>query len=209
MNTDSWLLRQDNTPYGPVPLHTLRIWICEKKIQRRDMISSDGGATWSLAERVPELAGYFPSDAFEISEVPKGYIGKVERRKKSIEVIDMLPMIDMVFLLLIFFALTSSFELNRYLKMKIPEAASSQHISQDETVTVQITQDNKLFLRGREIDLLSLQRWLRERLQKSGPFGLVIKGDENVRHGLIVKVLDVAQAVGLAEVFIATSQAAE
>lgn len=207
MNNDSWLLRHDNTLYGPVPLHTLRVWICENKIQRRDMISSDGGATWSLAERVPELAGYFPSDAFEISEVPKGYIGKVERRKKSIEVIDMLPMIDMVFLLLIFFALTSSFELNRVLKMKIPEAASSQHISHDVTVTVQITRDNKLFLRDREIDLLSLQHWLRERLQKSGPFGLVIKGDENVRHGLIVKVLDVAQAIGLAEVFIATSQA--
>ena len=203
---DSWLLRQENKPYGPVSLHTLRVWICEKKIQRRDMISSDGGATWSLAEHVPELAGYFPSDVFEISEVPKGYIGKIERKKRSIEVIDMLPMIDMVFLLLIFFALTSSFELNRFLQMNIPKAESSQELSHDDTVTVHITQDNQVFLSDRKIDLLSLQNWLRERLQQSGPFGLVIKGDENVRHGLIVKVLDIAQAVGVAEVFIATSQ---
>ena len=132
--TNNWILRKEDKLFDPVPLKTLRTWVYENRIQGRDMVSSDGGKTWSLAERTPELMPFFPSHSSATSEISKGYVGKIERRRRGIEVIDMIPMIDMVFLLLIFFALTTTFEMQRFMKLNLPEAASGSELERMETL---------------------------------------------------------------------------
>jgi len=44
----------------PVSLQILRTWVYENRVLGRDMVSSDGGKTWTLAERTPELIPFFP-----------------------------------------------------------------------------------------------------------------------------------------------------
>ena len=45
---NNWILRKEDKLFDPVPLKTLRTWVYDNRVQGRDMVSSDGGKTWSL-----------------------------------------------------------------------------------------------------------------------------------------------------------------
>ena len=164
---NDWILRKEDKLFDPVSLKTLRTWVYENRVQGRDMVSSDGGKTWSLAEKTPELLPFFSSQSPTISELPTGYVGKVERRRRSIEVIDMIPMIDMVFLLLIFFALTNTFEIQRFLELNLPKGSSGIELKKTEKLTLAINKDNQITLENELIELPELETQ-------------VAKGDETV-----------------------------
>ncbi len=199
---DKWILRRENKVFDPVSLKTLRTWVYENRVHGKDMVSSDGGTTWTLVEKTPELIPFFPSETSPISEIQRGYIGKIERKRRSIEVIDMIPMIDMVFLLLIFFALTSSFEMQRVLEMKLPKATSDKELIKKETLTLIINKENVVFLDKEQVELEGLQSKLKKAIGDGTEITLVIQGDQHARHGKIVEVMDIANRVGVKKILI-------
>jgi biopolymer transport protein ExbD len=201
MNND-WILRKEHKLFDPVPLKTLRSWVYENRVHGRDMVSSDGGKTWSLAEKTPELMPFFSSQSSFVSEIPRGYVGKVERRRRSIEVIDMIPMIDMVFLLLIFFALTNTFEIQRFLELNLPEGSSGIELKKTERLTLSIDKENQILLENEPIKLTELEYRLKEKMQGCTEVTLVIKGDENVPHGRVVELMDAANGAGVKKILI-------
>jgi biopolymer transport protein ExbD len=204
---NTWILRKDDKAFDPVSLRTLRTWVYEKRVQPRDMVSSDQGKTWSLAERTPELMPFFPSQSSAtVSELPTGYVGKIERRRRSIEVIDMIPMIDMVFLLLIFFALTSTFEVQRFLKLNLPEGRSGVEVKPAERLTLSIDEENQILFENEVVQLNVLDDRLKAVVQGDTEVTLVIKGDENVPHGRVVELMDVANGVGVKKILITVSR---
>ena len=188
--------------FDPVSLKTLRTWVYENRVFGRDMVSSDGGKTWTLAERTPELIPFFPAQTYTSAEISKGYVGKIERRRRSIEVIDMIPMIDMVFLLLIFFALTNTFEVQRFLEMKLPKAVSGEDIKRRKTLTLYINKGNRLFLENEALEPGELESKLKKVVQDGNEVTLVLKGDESVHHGRVVALMDVAHRVGVKKILI-------
>jgi biopolymer transport protein ExbD len=199
---NEWILRKEDKLFDPVPLKTLRTWVYDNRVQGRDMVSSDGGKTWSLAERTPELLPFFSSQSAAVSELPTGYVGKVERRSRSIEVIDMIPMIDMVFLLLIFFALTNTFEIQRFLELNLPKGSSGIELKKTERLTLSISKENKISLENEPIELPELEAKLKEVMQADTDVTLVIKGDENVAHGRVVELMDAANGAGVKKILI-------
>ncbi len=204
--TNKWILRKEDKLFDPVPLKTLRTWVYENRVHGRDMVSSDGGKTWSLAERTPELIPFFSSQSSTVSELPTGYVGKIERRRRSIEVIDMIPMIDMVFLLLIFFALTSTFEVQRFLELNLPKGSSGIELKKTERLTLSITRENQIILENEPIELPELESKLKEVMQGGTEVTLVIKGDENVPHGRVVELMDAANAAGVQKIMVTVSR---
>jgi len=204
--TNKWILRKEDKLFDPVPLKTLRTWVYENRVHGRDMVSSDGGKTWSLAERTPELIPFFSSQSSTVSELPTGYVGKIERRRRSIEVIDMIPMIDMVFLLLIFFALTSTFEVQRFLELNLPKGSSGIELKKTERLTLSITRENQIILENEPIELPQLESKLKEIMQGGTEVTLVIKGDENVPHGRVVELMDAANAAGVQKIMVTVSR---
>ena len=188
--------------FDPVSLKKLRTWVYENRVHGRDMVSSDGGKTWSLAERTPELMPFFSSQSSTVSELPTGYVGKIERRRRSIEVIDMIPMIDMVFLLLIFFALTSTFEVRRFLELNLPKGSSGIELKKTERLTLSITRENQIILENEPIELPELEAKLKEVMIADTEVTLVIKGDENVPHGRFVELMDAANGAGVKKILI-------
>jgi biopolymer transport protein ExbD len=170
------------------------------------MVSSDGGKTWTLAERTPELLPFFSSQSVTVSELPTGYIGKVERRRRSIEVIDMIPMIDMVFLLLIFFALTSTFEVQRFLELNLPKGSAGIELKKTERLTLSISKENQITLENNPIELGELESKLKEIMQGGSVVTLVIRGDENVPHGRVVELMDAANAAGVKKILVTVSR---
>jgi biopolymer transport protein ExbD len=200
--TNNWILRKEDKLFDPVPLKTLRTWVYENRVQGRDMVSSDGGKTWSLAERTPELIPFFSSQSPTSTELPTGYVGKIERRRRSIEVIDMIPMIDMVFLLLIFFALTNTFEVQRFMELNLPKGSSGIELQKTQRLTLAINDENQIILEDELIELQELKARLQEVIQGDSEITLVIKGDENVPHGRVVELMDAANGAGVKKILI-------
>jgi len=200
--TNQWILRKEDKVFDPVPLKTLRTWVYENRVQGRDMVSSDGGKTWSLAARTPELMPFFSSQSPTVTESPTGYVGKIERRRRSIEVIDMIPMIDMVFLLLIFFALTNTFEVQRFMELNLPKASSGIELKKMKRLTLAINIENQIILENELIESAELAAKLKQIVQKDTDVTLVIKGDENVPHGRIVALMDAANGAGVKKILI-------
>ncbi|MBU1152649.1 biopolymer transporter ExbD [bacterium] len=117
--------------------------------------------------------------------------------------LDMAPLIDVVFLLLIFFLLTSSFVLQPGIKVKLPKAKTTE-ISKEEEVYITIDKDNFLYLNEKLIPEEELNKRLL-RLASEDPNKLVIvKADQDVRHGRVVGVLDQIKRSGLSKLAIAT-----
>ena len=199
---NQWILRKEDKVFDPVPLKTLRTWVYENRVQGRDMVSSDGGKTWSLAARTPELMPFFSSQSPTVSESPTGYVGKIERRRRSIEVIDMIPMIDMVFLLLIFFALTNTFEVQRLMELNLPKGSSGIELKKTERLTLAINNENQIMLESEPIEPAQLAAKLKEIVQKDTEVTLVIQGDENVPHGRVVELMDAANGAGVKKILI-------
>lgn len=199
-----YIIRKKDKVYKPVPLKVLQRMAYERLLSPSDMVSVDGGNTWTLAGKMPVLHQFFLSDTAPLSlaEAPRGYSGKIERRRKSIEVIDMIPMIDMVFLLLIFFALTSTFEIQRVMEMNLPEATTADRLQEERTLTLYIKKDNQLQLEDRPVELHKLSSAIGEFVRQNNRVTLVIKGDAQVPHGRVVEVMDICHAAGVKKILI-------
>jgi len=115
-----------------------------------------------------------------------------ERRKRSETRLDMTPLIDMVFLLLIFFVLSSQFVSHKGFRVKLPKAAHAQ-IQKNESVMVIINKDGHILLEGKEVLSKDLKGAVLSALMGSRSKSLIIKADEGVPLGLAVKVMDVAK----------------
>ena len=115
-----------------------------------------------------------------------------EGRKKIKDTLNIAPLIDIVFLLLIFFMLSSHFVTQPGLKITLPTAVTAK-LHSEEDIIVFITEDNKLILNGKEVVLDKLRAELEIKLDKAGKKTVVIKADAKVDLGLAVKVMDRAK----------------
>ena len=123
------------------------------------------------------------------------------RQKKSSLGIEMAPMIDVVFLLLIFFMLSSSF-LNPALKLTLPQAASEDR-REPEPLTVSIDQAGNIFLNTQKVPMGELKAELAAHLSGKDPKAVRIRGDAEMPYKLFVEVMDRARQAGAEQIHIA------
>jgi len=105
---------------------------------------------------------------------------------------DIAPLVDIVFLLLVFFMLTANFIMQPGIKITLPVAKTAQPQAK-EKVIVFIGQDNKIFLDDRQISIDELKDVLEERLKSSQDKTVILRADEKIDLGLAVKVMDIAK----------------
>ena len=164
-----------------------------------------GGAAATAAAQAPGPAGEEPAPL------------KVKGKGLGDGEIDMTPMIDCVFLLLIFFIVTASFKLQKSLeipppekKEEAPQAKTIEQLENDENyVIVRIYKDNSITVDGEEApspqELLSKLREARSGSDGSpGPTGLMVLADGECRHETVVMALDMGTAAGMEDVRLAT-----
>jgi biopolymer transport protein ExbD len=117
--------------------------------------------------------------------------------------IDAAPMVDVVFLLLIFFILSSSFVLQPGIRVDLqPSKVIAATGFQGLVVTV--TRENLLFFNEQRTTLDALQKSLQAAAQKSRQQELIIKADKQVPHGTIVQIMSMAIEAGIPAINIAT-----
>jgi biopolymer transport protein ExbD len=131
---------------------------------------------------------------------------KFKRHNKlehGLQQLDIAPLIDVIFLLLIFFMLSSSFTFQSGINVKLPKAVTSDVIKEENWV-VTITSENVLYLNGKVVTLKELATQLSKPQFKQKP--LVIKSDRRASVGRIVDVWDLCRNLGIEKINIATNQ---
>lgn len=125
----------------------------------------------------------------------------VERREAAF---DLMPLIDVVFLLIIFFMLTTSFRtIFQGIKVDLPTTTTKQERI-EQNIIVTITKDNVLYLDKARVTTSKLVSLLKKKLREKK--GLVmINADKLVRHGKVVEIMDLAKQAGADRVGILTS----
>ena len=130
--------------------------------------------------------------------------GRPSRRNRTGLGLDLTPMVDVVFLLVIFFMVSTTFiTLESGLPVDLPQAQSSQAQS-SELPTVTINQDDQIFVGGSQVSEGDLVGVLREVLASSASDTVVLRADQSVRYGLPVRVMDLIKQAGAQRVAIAT-----
>ena len=107
--------------------------------------------------------------------------------------IDMAPLIDVVFLLLIFFMLTFAIQ-GQGLAISLPEGEETEKVEKD--IVVKIDRNNKLYLNDRQIEIDSLGVALGENLLRRSDKLVVIDSAPKVKYGLFARVLDLSREAG-------------
>jgi len=119
-------------------------------------------------------------------------------------VVNLTPMIDMVFILLIFFVVTSSFVKEAGIEVTRPSAETAVR-QERASILVAVTKTGEIWIDKRLTDIRSVGGQLRQ-LHAENPEGaVVILADRNSQTGLVIEVLDQARLAGVANVAIAAS----
>ncbi|MGR9072027.1 MAG: ExbD/TolR family protein [Gammaproteobacteria bacterium] len=131
-------------------------------------------------------------------------------RKRSHVEITLTPMIDVVFLLLIFFMVTTTFNRETELKIKLPEANGAEAVEQKRLVLA-IDADGNYYVNNRQLvnqKLSTLRKALLEAAGKSRDLPFVISADAKTPHQAVISALDVAGSAGFVKITFAAKQGA-
>ena len=129
------------------------------------------------------------------------------RRKYSFQTeeeegVDMTPMLDIVFIMLIFFIVTASFVKEAGIDVKRPGAVTAEK-KEKASILVAITDKGEIWIDKRPVDVRAVRANI-ERLRAENPQGsVVIQADKESKNGLLVKVMDAARQAGVENVSLA------
>ena len=129
----------------------------------------------------------------------------MRRRKiysEDITQIDMTPLIDMVFILLIFFIVATSFVRESGVEVNRPQAASA--VAREKvSMLIGITSAGRIFIEGHEIDIHNIKGRMNSFLAEVPGGSVVIVADKNCPTGTTIKVLDACRLAGVTNLSVA------
>lgn len=118
--------------------------------------------------------------------------------------IDLTPMLDVVFIMLIFFIVTTSFVKEAGITVNRPQAASAQK-KEKASIFIAINKSGDIWLDKRKVDLRSVRANV-EKMKAESPEGaVVIQADQTSKTGILVKVMDQVRLAGVSNISIAAT----
>ena len=130
------------------------------------------------------------------------------RARQSDRRMDITPLIDCVFQLLIFFMVTTVFTTPETLQVDLPKAAESDK-APEKDLNILISENGDMELNGEPVTMDNLENAIRQQKALYNSRVLIIKADKKALHGVVVDVMDAAKAVGIDELAIATEKEEE
>lgn len=127
---------------------------------------------------------------------------EVTRKKRKEASIDVSPMMDMVFILLIFFVVTSTFTRETGVEVTKPQAQSASQLEK-ENILIAITREGSIHVNERQVDIAGLKDVLADVLAKNPDREAVLIADKAAMTGSLVQVIDACTLAGVKKVSIA------
>jgi biopolymer transport protein ExbD len=121
--------------------------------------------------------------------------------------VNLTPLIDVVFLLLIFFMVSTTFDRNAKLKVELPEASAKTEQQLEDPVVITIDVKGNYFINDRQVvntQLETLKIALQKTMADKTDVPLVLRADANTPHQSVVRAMDAASQLGLTRLSIAT-----
>jgi biopolymer transport protein ExbD/biopolymer transport protein TolR len=119
--------------------------------------------------------------------------------------VNITSLIDVVLLLLIFFMISTTFVTQPGIRIDLPKANTKVKNVAQESNTIIISADNSIYINRQQMESIEQLRSELVKLERANSSELIIiKADENVAHGIVVSVMDLAKTSGFSRIAIAT-----
>ena len=122
-------------------------------------------------------------------------------KKKRRVMINITSLIDVMFLLLIFFMVTSTFLDQPGMKLELPSAESAE-VARIEKLVLYISSDEEVVFNDQPVSLDDLEETMLAALSEIEDRTLVLNADKSVQHGTVIRVMDIAKKIGLKKLVI-------
>jgi len=126
-------------------------------------------------------------------------------RTKTDASLDITPIVDTVFNLLIFFALSLNFIITPGIKVNLPDAVTEEIIREREEVIIVMDKNDSIFINSNPVSVDQISLVLSKSAQKNKDTLVIIQADQEVSHGKVVRMMDTAKRAGITQLAIATS----
>ncbi len=126
--------------------------------------------------------------------------------------VNLTPLIDVVFLLLIFFMVSTTFEHQSRIQVELPEASAEPTTPEDESLEIIIDAQGRYFIGEQQVvnsQLKTLKGAIMEFIGHRADMPVIVRADANSPHQSVVTVLDAASQLGLTRISLATTQTRE
>ena len=130
------------------------------------------------------------------------------RRKRSADdtEVNLTPMLDVVFILLIFFIVTASFIKEYGIDVNRPDSSQKQEESDKQNILIRITKNGDVWIQRRRIDIGAVRANVERLLAENPEATVVIRAADKSKNGIFVRVMDQAQLAGAINIAMAAPQ---
>ena len=116
--------------------------------------------------------------------------------------IDMTPMLDIVFIMLIFFIVTTSFVKEAGIEVNKPDASNATK-QKSANIFIAINEDGDVWMDKREVDVERVRANIERMLAEQPTEVVIIQADQKAEHGKVVEVMDQVKAAGISRISVA------
>jgi len=131
---------------------------------------------------------------------------ELERRRRRRHFIQIAPLVDVVFLLLLFFLLTYHLGQEERIRIALPDSRSAEAAQAESPPTVVVTRTGDIYCMGNKTDLASLREAVNTLREDGRTDALRIRADREVSVGLLIQVIDEVRLAGVRNLSIATER---
>lgn len=126
--------------------------------------------------------------------------------------VNLTPLIDVVFLLLIFFMVSTTFEHQSRIEVELPEASAEPVTPEDTSLEIIVDAQGRYFIGEEQVvnnRVETLKRAISKIIGDNNGMPVIVRADANASHQSVVTVLDAASQLGLTQISLATTKSAE
>jgi biopolymer transport protein ExbD len=128
---------------------------------------------------------------------------RFKRNKEPETILPITPLIDIVFLLLIFFMLTSRFHVASGVPIRLPTITQHAYEGETREIAVSIDRSGNIYLEKEKLNLNKLKDKIKDLLEDNQMAQLILQADRETPHGIVVQVMDLAKSAGVSSIVIA------
>ena len=129
---------------------------------------------------------------------------KFQSKRREGAGVDVTPLIDIIFQLVLFFMVSTTFVSSPGIEVNLPRSSAETLLKEQEDLHIWMTDAGAVFVDKKVVDFEGLERILSQRAVRDPSTLVIIEADTQVEHGRVVGVMDLARRVGLERLAIAT-----
>ncbi len=133
---------------------------------------------------------------------------KFKITKTNKQTVDLTPILDMMFIILIFFMVSATFDLNRSIKMKLPKSFAGESAISKEKILIEVDSNGNISLNGEIAEIHDLSNKIKE-IENFSTSTVYLLGDNDTGYKNIISILDILKVMGISDISLVTEEKTE